>query len=269
MVYSPLDMDRVLKETSVARVEHHPALSSTNDRARECAEEGAGALPLLVVADVQTAGRGRGGHRWWTGRGSLAFSVLLDPGQAAIWRGGQSPLVALAAAVAVVEAVAPLVGSHGVGINWPNDVVARVPACGWRKLAGVLVEVLPDGRHIVGIGVNTNNRLAEAPPEVRLVATTLRELTGLTHDQTTILVTLLQRLEARLGQLAAEPGRIGTSADALCLQRGRLLTLDRGGELVSGHCAGIAPDGALLLDTPHGREAFYWGMLKQRSPDGY
>jgi BirA family biotin operon repressor/biotin-[acetyl-CoA-carboxylase] ligase len=165
--------------------------------------------------------------------------------------------VALAAAVAVVEAVAPLVGSSPLGIEWPNDVVAA-----GRKLAGVLVEVLPDGRHIVGIGVNTNNSLAEAPPDVRLVATTIRELTGVVHDQTTILVTLLQHLEVRLGQLASEPGQIGNSADALCTQRGRLLTLDLGGESLHGQCAGIAPDGALLLDTPHGRKAFSWGMLK-------
>jgi len=257
MAFSFLDMDRVLSETFVARAEYHPTLGSTNDRARQWAEQGAGALPLLVVADVQAAGRGRGGHRWWTGQGSLAFSVLLDPGQAAVGPGGQSPLVALAAAVAVVEAVAPLVGSHAVGIHWPNDVMAA-----GRKLAGVLVEVLPDGRHVVGIGVNVNNRLAEAPPEVRRVATTLRELTGVAHDRTAILVAVLQHLEAGLGQLASEPGRIGTSADALCRQRGRLLTLDRGGESVTGRCAGIAPDGALLLVTRDGRQAFYWGMLK-------
>jgi BirA family biotin operon repressor/biotin-[acetyl-CoA-carboxylase] ligase len=253
-----LDMDRVLRETFIAQAEYHPTLSSTNDRAREYASEGAGKLPFLVAADAQTAGRGRAGHRWWTGQGSLAFSVLLDPGQAAVRQGGHhSPLVPLAATLAVVETVVPLVGSPRVGIEWPNDVMAA-----GRKLAGVLVEVLPDRRHIVGIGVNTNNWPAEAPPEVRPVATTLRELTGVTHDQTTILVTILQNLEARLGELASEPGRIGTRANALCLQHGRLLTLDQGGRAVTGRCAGIAPDGALLLETPDGREAFSWGMLK-------
>jgi biotin-(acetyl-CoA carboxylase) ligase len=94
------------------------------------------------------------------------------------------------------------------------------------------------------------------------VATTLRDLIGVAHDRTAILVAVLQHLEVRLGQLALEPGRIGTSADALCRQRGRLLTLERGGESVTGRCAGIAPDGALLLDTPDGRQAFYRGMLK-------
>jgi BirA family biotin operon repressor/biotin-[acetyl-CoA-carboxylase] ligase len=257
MAQYPLDTDRLLRETFVARAEHHSTLSSTNDRARQCAAVGTGELPLLVVADRQTAGRGRGGHRWWTGQGSLAFSLLLDPGQVAVKQRGRSPLVALAAAVAVVETVEPLIASHQPGIRWPNDVVAA-----GRKLAGVLVEVLPDQRWIVGIGVNTNNSPAEAPPELRPVAATLLELTGVTHDQTTILVTLLQNLEEKLAQLASEPERIGARADELCLQRGKLLTLHPGDRSVTGRCAGIAPDGALLLETPSGRQAFYSGMLK-------
>lgn len=258
MIEHGLDVDRLLRETFVAQAELHPTLGSTNDRARRCAAEGPIGLPLLVVAERQTAGRGRGGHRWWTGRGSLAFSLLLDPdwGAAGNHR-TRSPLVALAAAVALVETVAPLVGRRPVGIDWPNDVLAA-----GRKLAGVLVEVLPDRRHVLGIGLNTNNSLAEAPPELRQTATTLLELTGVPHDQTTILVTLLQRLEGALGQLASEPERIGARADALCLQHGKTVRLQPGDRPIVGRCAGIAPDGALLLDTPDGRQAFYSGMLK-------
>lgn len=257
MARSPLDIDRLLSETFVARAEHHPTLGSTNDRARQSAAEGTGGLPLLIVADSQTAGRGRGGHTWWTGQDSLAFSLLLDPGRPALKQRGRSPLISLAATVAVVETVAPLVPSYRVGIDWPNDVMAA-----GGKLAGVLVELLPDGRQIVGIGLNTNNSLSQAPPELRQTAATLRELTGVSHDQTTILVTLLQHLEDELRQLASEPGRIATRADALCLQRGKMLTLHPGNQSVTGRCAGIAADGALLLDTPDGRQAFYCGMLK-------
>ena len=103
----PLDIDRILRETFVARAEYHPSIGSTNDRAAECAAQGAGEMPLLVVADRQTAGRGRGANRWWTGPGALAFSLLVD-GRTVGADGGRSPLVALAAAVAVVDAVAPL-----------------------------------------------------------------------------------------------------------------------------------------------------------------
>ena len=257
MPYHHLDIKRVLKETFLAGAEYHPTLSSTNDRASRSSAATAAELPLLVVAEEQTAGRGRGANRWWTGRGGLAMSLLLHPDQLALKQPRQSPLVALAAAVAVVETVALLVPSHPVGIHWPNDVMAA-----GRKLAGILIEVLPDRRHVVGIGINTNNSLGDAPPELKNTATTLRELTGRPHDQTTLLVRLLRCLQSVFGQLGPEPGRIGARADELCLQRGEMLTLQRGNRSIRGHCAGIAPDGALLLDTPQGRQACYSGVLR-------
>jgi hypothetical protein len=131
----PINVDRLLQETFVARVECHQTLGSTNDRARQCAAEG-GPLPLLVLAENQTSGRGRGSNRWWTGPGSLAFSLLLDAADLRIER-SRSPLVALAAAVAVAETVAHRLPDRQVGIHWPNDVFADN-----RKLAGILVETL-------------------------------------------------------------------------------------------------------------------------------
>ena len=112
-----IDVVRVLRETTIARAEHHPALASTNDRAAECAAQGVKDLPLVVVADQQTAGRGRGSNRWWTGPGGLAFSLLVDAETVAA-DAERSPLVSLAAAVAVVEAVAPLLpGAKSVSIG--------------------------------------------------------------------------------------------------------------------------------------------------------
>ncbi len=265
-------IDRIVNETFVARVEHHREIPSTNDRAIQCVGELPGPLPLLITADRQTAGRGRGSNRWWTGDGSLAMTLLIGPdGLGAGQQGrpqqgrsqqgrsqqGRSPLVALAAAVAIVDTVAPLLRDVPVGIHWPNDIWAA-----GRKMAGILVEVLPSRHHVIGIGLNTNNRLTDAPPELLDKVTTLRELTGKQHDQTTLLVGLLQKMEARFLQLAEEPEQIGRRADRVCLQRGRPLTLRLGDRDVSGVCAGIAPDGALLLDTPNGRQPFYTGVLK-------
>lgn len=258
----PLDIDRVLRDTFVARVEHRPSLSSTNDWAKQLVAEATGPLPLLVVADAQTAGRGRGTNRWWTGRGGLAMTLVLDAGQQGIGARSQTPLVALAAALAVVETVSPLLAPRPVGIHWPNDVVVGAGECpAARKLSGILVEVLPGQQTIVGIGVNTNNSLAEAPPELKATATTLRDLTGRLHDPTDILVSLLRHLEAALAQLAAEPDRIGQQADHRCAQRGAMLSVERGSQTTTGRCAGIAPDGALLLDTRQGRLAIYSGTL--------
>ena len=254
MAPNDIDVQHILAHTFVARAEYYPSIPSTNDRAKQCAAQGPGELPLLVAADQQTAGRGRGASRWWTGRGSLAFSLLLDAATLGADR-GRSPLGALAAAVAIVDTVAPLAPAHGVGIHWPNDVYAA-----GGKLAGILVEVLPDRRHVVGIGLNTNNSLAEFPAELQQKATTLLDLSGRQHDQTTILTTLLANLEANFRLLATSPERTGARADQLCLQRGQTLTLELGQESFTGRCAGIAPDGALVLEMPEGKRSFYSGI---------
>ncbi len=257
--FMTLDIDRILRETFVARAECHPTLGSTNDRAAECAAQNTGALPLLVTADRQTAGRGRAANRWWTGPGALAFSLLVD-GQMVGAESGRPPLVALAAGVAVVDAVAPLLPEHPLGIHWPNDVMAAN-----RKLAGILVEVLPDRRHVVGIGLNTNNSLADAPAELHGTAATLRDLAQRTCDQTETLIDLLKRLEREFLRLRREPEAVAARADAMCLQRGRMLTLQWGNRTIAGQCRGIAADGAILLETPAGIEAFYSGVVSERS----
>jgi BirA family biotin operon repressor/biotin-[acetyl-CoA-carboxylase] ligase len=252
----PINVDRLLQETFVARVECHQTLGSTNDRARQCAAEG-GPLPLLVLAENQTSGRGRGSNRWWTGPGSLAFSLLLDAADLRIER-SRSPLVALAAAVAVAETVAHRLPDRQVGIHWPNDVFADN-----RKLAGILVETLSPRLYVIGVGINTNSTLADAPEELRPRVTTLRELTGQTHDPTGVLIAVVQNLAPLLLRLAASPEKVAARADALCLQRGRPLVLDTGREQIEGRCAGIGPDGGLLLDTPDGRRVCRTGVVRK------
>ncbi len=184
-----------------------PVLDSTQFRARALAEAGrVSASPALVVADRQTAGRGRGNNRWWTGEGSLAFSLLVDPQQFG-FPPRVVPRLSLAAGVAVIDAIAPRLSGQSLGLHWPNDVYV-----GRGKLAGILVEVLPDGRHIIGIGLNSNNTAADAPPEIRESIATLADLTGRAHDHTDLLVALLENLEATLVQLG-EP--VGTARRAI------------------------------------------------------
>jgi BirA family transcriptional regulator, biotin operon repressor / biotin---[acetyl-CoA-carboxylase] ligase len=248
-----IDVVRILRETTIARAEHRPTLTSTNDRAAECAAQGVKDLPLVVVTDEQTAGRGRGSKRWWTGRGALAFSLLVDAETVAA-DADRSPLVSLAAAVAVVDTIAPLLPGRQVGIHWPNDVFVED-----RKLAGILVEVLPDRRHVIGIGLNTNNTAADAPAELQPMVATLRDLTGRQHDQTTLLIGLLRRLEQEFSRLRGDAKSVALRANELCLDRGRRLTLHWADRAVAGPCRGIAADGALLLETPSGLESFYSG----------
>ncbi len=242
---------RIEQETFVARVEHHPVVDSTNHRARHHERIGRDDLPLLILADRQTAGRGRGVNRWWTGPGSLAMSLLVDEPSLGLGT-SHRPLSGLAAGVAVVETIAPLLPGHEVGLHWPNDVTVDE-----KKLAGVLVEGLAGGRLVVGIGLNTNNRLADAPAEIRAQVTTMRNLTGAPHDPTALVVQLLKRLEHLLRQLGQEPAAVARRTDELCLQQGQILTAETGGRTIRGRCAGVGSDGALLIDTPEGRRELY------------
>ena len=118
--------------------------------------------------------------------------------------------MAFSVGLAVVETVARRLPDQPVGIHWPNDVLA-----GDRKLAGILVEVLPNRRHVIGVGLNTNNTMADAPPELHSVACTLRDLSGKEHDQTALLVELLQRMEREFQRLRQEPDRVAAQADAI------------------------------------------------------
>ena len=211
---------------------------------------------LLVVADRQTSGRGRGSNRWWTGEGSLAFSIVFDPVRFELVRRAV-PQVSLTAAVALIDALAPLIGEHAIGLHWPNDIYAS-----GRKLAGILVDVQPDGRHIVGVGVNTNSSLAEVPAELRDSVATLHWLTGRLTDHTDLLAVFLDQFAVALRMLSQTPEAFGARFDTLCLQHGELLTVRNGDERSTGRCAGIAADGALLLDTDQGRRAFYSGTLR-------
>ncbi len=271
-----MDINRILRETFVIEVEHHAELGSTNDRAAARAKKGAIRLPLMVIADRQTAGRGRGGNRWWSGPNSLAFSLLLEStavaGHAADVLGPQlncrpnaeplygqhsiTPLISLAAGLSVVEAIRPLLKDQEIGLHWPNDIIAS-----GHKLAGILVEVLTDGRTIIGIGINTNDSMADAPKELRSIATSLLEITGTRHDHTVILITLFNSLEKHFIELKQDPSRLAAQADALCLQRNKPLTLQHGRQTVTGLCQGIAPDGALLLETSDGLRSFYSGTV--------
>jgi BirA family biotin operon repressor/biotin-[acetyl-CoA-carboxylase] ligase len=240
----------------LTRIEHHTELGSTQDRAREAAGIVAMGESHLVVADRQTAGRGRGNNRWWTGEGGLAASLLFDPATFGLPRRA-IPQVSLVTGVAVVDAIGPLVSGHVLGLHWPNDVYVSN-----RKLAGILVDVLPAGRHVVGIGINTNNALEDAPAELMATVATLHWLTGRVWDHGELLEILLEQLAAGLRALAESPEAMGQRFNELCLQQGQVLTVRNGEEQTTGRCAGIAADGALLLDTPEGRKSLYSGTLR-------
>ncbi len=285
------NLNQILEKTFVATVEHHATIGSTNDRAAECAADPRVKLPLLVVADEQTAGRGRGSNRWWTGPGSLAFSLLVGPEHIHTASMRHTGPIALAAGIAVVDAIRPLAVDRAIGIHWPNDVLVD-----GRKLAGILIEGMserrpssprpyteevPGGRevsnaarsrsfsdiqYVLGIGINTNNSASDAPEELRARVATLLDLTGRTYDATELLVSLLGHIERQLAELTVAPERIATRSHELCLQRGKFVQVRQGVHVTEGTCQGIASDGALLLERGGQCRAIHSGVVLSEEP---
>jgi BirA family biotin operon repressor/biotin-[acetyl-CoA-carboxylase] ligase len=204
---------------------HLRETSSTNDRARELAANGA-PHGTLVTAALQTAGRGRQGRTWTAprGRALLCSLVVRDPPR----------LVPLAAGVAVAEVV-----GDRARVKWPNDVLIE-----GRKVAGILVEGRPQEHWaVVGIGLNVALRPEDFPPELRERAGTL----GLEPDALEpILDRLLRSLELWIAAAAEVVLAAARSRDALRDQRVRW----DGGEGVG---AGIDDDGRLVVITDDGR----------------
>jgi len=173
-------------------IEFHPEIGSSNDRAREALASGAGD-GLAVVADLQTAGRGRRGRTWSSPPGvNLMVSVGVRPRI----QGSDAGLLGIASAMAVRDACATQVPAAGLRVRWPNDVVDA----GGRKLAGLLVETaMEDGRlaeAVIGIGINVNWAVTDMPRDVRDRATSLLELAGHPIDRVTLLSAVLAALDA-------------------------------------------------------------------------
>ena len=238
-----------LIKTAVA----YDVADSTNDRAAEILRNGRMKLPLLVRARTQTRGRGRGSNEWWSDKGSLTFTLAIDPLEHQLSVENE-PRLALAIAVAVIEALDRLdLGSLAIGIRWPNDLEAD-----GRKLGGILPERLetPRGRLIlVGIGLNVGTDLSVAPIEVRAMATSLAAIHGKPLDESfseRLLAAILGQIESILPRLAQnDQGSHASGADSISFVKSGW-RVDLGTHCVAGWGQGIDHDGALCLHN--GRE---------------
>lgn len=254
------DLDRIRCETFVEQVEFRPELASTNSLALELSAAVGLRTPLLVLAEKQTAGRGRGTNRWWSGDGALMFSLVVDSsGMAGMELSVERrPQISLATGLAVREALAQVLPAAGLGLKWPNDVYLNS-----RKVCGILTEVPHRAPHrsVIGIGVNVNNPSAMAPSEVRGLAVSLRDVSGREHDLTDVLVRLLRQIETELSLLARDDLDLPGRWRPYCILQGRIVSLTAGSRVTTGLCAGIDAKGALLLHTEAGPQRFFGGTV--------
>lgn len=166
----------------------HKETGSTNIDAKQLAEQDEPS-GTLVVADMQTAGRGRRGHGWVAPAGkNIYMTLLLRPDCAP----DKASALTLVMAIAVYEAVCELISKEQCGIKWPNDVVVNN-----KKICGILTEMSaePDCIHYVvtGAGINVNQQ--DFPPEIRETATSLFLETGKTADRSKLTARVMHFFE--------------------------------------------------------------------------
>ena len=224
-------------------------VQSTNDVAALLVRTGAVALPLAVWAHRQTRGRGRGSHEWWSDGGSLTFTIAIDPAAHELAQLAL-PRVAVATAVTVIDAVRELGFQElGLGIRWPNDM-----ECGGKKFGGILpemVELLDGERLLIGVGLNVQTKLDEAPAEVRKMAASLETFSSGSIEgeiRARLLAAILGRFAHTLRRLARADAGLAARWNELDVLRERELCVDVGTHVVQGRGRGIDSDGALCVD---------------------
>lgn len=247
----PEEIAQGLSTRWLARSFHHlEETDSTNRVALELARNGA-PHGATVVAEGQTAGRGRLGRRFFSPGGlNLYTSIVLRPRIDT----AEAPTLILAAGVAVAEAVAATLDDAGaVEIKWPNDVLV-----GGLKTSGILMELGAEATRVaflvLGIGVNLNVPREHFPEEFRALATSLGAHAGRPIDRVAFAQRLYHGLEEVLDAHAAHGfAAIRPRFEARFRMKGRPIRVrDLDGRETAGRCAGIDEDGALLLSDPEG-----------------
>ena len=211
--------------------------------------------PLLLVAERQTAGRGRLGRNWQSARGdSLTFSLGL-PLQPVDWSG-----LSLVVGISLAESLdAVAVGKPRIGLKWPNDLWL-CDSEGERKLAGILVETASwEGLRYVVIGVGLNIRAIELEPDSQAISGTVPVPPGCLQDLfpevdapaalMRVLPSLVQAVQA-FEQFGFAPFQSRFALrDVLS---GRAVQLSDGKNVMEGTAQGVGVDGALLVHTSAG-----------------
>jgi len=224
------------------RVIYYPRLTSTMEVAkREAARRGA-AEGTVIVADEQTAGKGRLKRIWLSPRGNIALSVILYPDVAYL------PSLIMIASLAVVHCIEAVTGLKSQ-IKWPNDVLINN-----KKVAGILIESEVKGKMvdyaIIGIGVNVNLRLSDFP-EIQSTATSLSDELGREVSRLDVIRQLLVEIE-RLYLTLQTGGSIYEEWRDSLVTLGRRVRVKLGKTIYEGVAESVTTDGSLLLRNSDG-----------------
>lgn len=217
--------------------------SSTNDVAAEYAKnkDNDG---LAIFAEEQTAGRGRAGAKWLSGRGdSILCSILLTSCKC------NPELLSLACPVAVAEAVGKIAHSHAK-IKWPNDIILN-----GKKVAGIMAEskkVRGNTIYIIGIGINCHQKKNSFPDELQTTATSINIEGRLICDRISLAKRLLTSLDHWLEMAENNREKIINRWRKLNTLLHQRITVIYNGRKFAGNCIGVDPEKGLILQLDRG-----------------
>jgi BirA family biotin operon repressor/biotin-[acetyl-CoA-carboxylase] ligase len=222
------------------KVIYYPRLTSTMDVARKEAQEGA-AEGTVVIAEEQTAGRGRVGRSWLSPRGGIALSIILYP------RIFYLPSLIMLASLAVIYSIEAVTGLK-TQIKWPNDILIN-----GKKVCGILVESDVQRNKltyaIIGIGINVNFQASDFP-EIASFATSLADELGRQVSRVDIIRSLLMEVERLYLPLNTE--FIYREWRERLVTLGKKVQVRWGETVVEGIAESVAQDGSLLLRHSNG-----------------
>ena len=239
-------------------------IDSTNTYAKSLAQQGA-PHGTIVVAESQSAGRGRLGRSFHSPAGSgLYLSFILRPNCQA----KELMHLTCAAAVAACDAVESVAGIRP-GIKWTNDLVY-----GKRKLGGILTELGLNGDRVdyavVGIGINCNQALEDFPAELQDMATSLSAITRRTVSPTDLEKVLTAALEEISRILIHRKSAIMDRYRADCITLGKEIVIVQGEAIRHATAIDLDPEGGLIVRLPNGNlETVASGEVSVRGMYGY
>lgn len=231
-----------------SRIVVYSSTSSTNDIAAEYAKNRQND-GLVILAEEQTAGRGRAGTKWHSGRAdSIICSIVLIDGRY------DAELLTLACAVAVAETIGKTSNSRAK-IKWPNDIILNA-----KKVAGILLESKMDNAgtvYILGIGINCHQKKTSFPPELQSIATSIDIESRTICDRISLTKRLLTSIDYWLEISQKDSQKVTQQWRQLSVQLGHRVTLLYNGKKFAGNCIGIDPEKGLILQLDTGGTRFF------------
>jgi BirA family transcriptional regulator, biotin operon repressor / biotin---[acetyl-CoA-carboxylase] ligase len=228
------------------RILHFFKADSTNTLAMHLGEEG-DPHGTIVLAEEQTAGRGRAGRSWTSEKSAgITCSILLRPPIPP----GHAPLLTLVAGLAARDAAAEEIDSVP-DLRWPNDVLIK-----GRKFCGILTEMRAEPDRVqfavVGIGMNVNQ--TNMPAELAETATSLRIETGKVHSRIELLIRLLRHLDRYYNQFLDEGATpiLRRFSEVSSYFQGKRVQITADGQTFTGVTAGLEPSGVLRVARDDG-----------------